>query len=545
MLETNGADVDVERIMYEIRDAVARQPGGAATNGTAVLFSAARAEENGDGLRLQPAFQPNVDKHYHVNDLLRFHGAEFLRNSYLAVLGREPDEIGLAKHLDGLASGRFNKLDVLASLHSSSEGRNYNAQLDGLSLPIAVRRLGRVPVLGYLVRLLTAAGRLPQLVQHQNQFEFYLWSQLQRAVDYQNQARQENKDALAQISAQILEGLQRTAEQQQTIEAALRLYETLAVHHAELSKIIEDRFVRHEQRMDHEQQILNQRHEATKQDLLNAQQQLRERIDGGVKQLIERQQTLRRELKGQDRRVTALLEGVSEMDRDSPFTRVAAEEDEHLFDELYAAFEDRFRGEQSEVQQRLEVYLPVLTEANIANGVLDLGCGRGEWLRLLRSKGIEAQGVDRNRLFVEDCRSAGLEVFEADVLAHLRGLPSDSLNVVTSFHLVEHLPFAVLIKLLDEIERTLKPGGLIILETPNPENFMVGSCTFYTDPTHRNPIPSQTLEFLLEARGFADVKIWKLRPWEDAKLEGDTELVQRFNEFFYSAPDYGIIAQKP
>src|ERR1041385_4752222 len=117
MLETNGADVDVERIMYEIRDAVARRQGGAATNGTAVLFSAGQAVENGDGLRLQPAFQPKVDKHYHVNDLLRFHGVEFLRNSYVAVLGREPDEIGLAKHLDGLASGRFNKLDVLASLH--------------------------------------------------------------------------------------------------------------------------------------------------------------------------------------------------------------------------------------------------------------------------------------------------------------------------------------------------------------------------------------------------------------------------------------------
>src|SRR5215813_2386024 len=102
MLETNGSDVDVERIMYEIRDAVARQQGGGETNGTAALFSPAHAVENSDSLRLQPLFQPKLDKHYHVNDLLRFHGVEFLRNSYLAVLGREPDEIGLAKHLDGL-----------------------------------------------------------------------------------------------------------------------------------------------------------------------------------------------------------------------------------------------------------------------------------------------------------------------------------------------------------------------------------------------------------------------------------------------------------
>ena len=214
-------------------------------------------------------------------------------------------------------------------------------------------------------------------------------------------------------------------------------------------------------------------------------------------------------------------------------------------DGLYASFEDRFRGEREEVQRRLEVYLPLLTDAGITNGVLDIGCGRGEWLRLLRGKNIASQGVDRNRVFVEECRGDGFDVADADALDHLQGLPANSLNVVTSFHLVEHLEFEVLIKLLDEIERVLKPGGLVILETPNPENFMVGSCSFYADPTHRNPIPSETLEFLLESRGFTDTKIWKLRPWEEAKLEGDGELIRRFNEFFYSAPDYAVIAKKP
>jgi O-antigen chain-terminating methyltransferase len=85
---------------------------------------------------------------------------------------------------------------------------------------------------------------------------------------------------------------------------------------------------------------------------------------------------------------------------------------------------------------------------------------------------------------------------------------------------------------------------MLIIETPNPENFMVGSCNFYADPTHRNPIPSETLKFLIESRGLRSEKVLKLRPWDEAKLPGDGELIKRFNEYFYSAPDYGIVARK-
>jgi predicted SAM-dependent methyltransferase len=166
-------------------------------------------------------------------------------------------------------------------------------------------------------------------------------------------------------------------------------------------------------------------------------------------------------------------------------------------------------------------------------------------LQLLNTEGIKCQGVDRNRILIEQCSELGLNVVEADALEYLRNLPGNSLNCVTSFHLVEHLQFEELIKLLDEIFRILRPGGLVILETPNPENFIVGSCNFYTDPTHRNPIPNQTLKFLLESRGFDAINVLKLRPWDEAKLEGDSEMVRRFNEFFYSAPDYGVIATKP
>jgi O-antigen chain-terminating methyltransferase len=278
---------------------------------------------------------------------------------------------------------------------------------------------------------------------------------------------------------------------------------------------------------------------------ITKQQQLRSEIDEQLKQLIARQQRAHDELAAQEARLRILLEEVSRDGTATPsFVQVAAEESDHLLDGLYASFEDQFRGERDEVRRRLEVYIPIIKEAQITGDVLDIGSGRGEWLQLLESEGIKVQGVDRNRVFIEECRRAGLTVIEEDALTHLRSLPSETLNAVTSFHLVEHLPFEMLIHMFDEMARTLKRGGLLILETPNPENLLVGGCNFYADPTHRNPIPSQTLQFLLESRGFHNIRILKLRPWDEARIEGDSEIIKRFNDMFYSAPDYGIIATR-
>jgi SAM-dependent methyltransferase len=534
-----GPNLDVQRLMHEIRARVASpQPS---------------ADENP-----QPPAPANgnlIDgNHYHVNDLLRFHGEDFVRNAYRALLCREPDEAGMVHHLEGLSSGRFNKLDVLASLHSSAEGRNSHVQLDGLSLPITVRRLGRLPVVGYIIRLMVGVARLPRLVQHQNQFEFYTWSQQKRISDGQEQHHQELNDALQQISAQILEIMQRGTEQQQANEIALRQYQGLLTTHHQFKDAIEVRLAETRKHIDESTRKLSEEISSQSQQLLDRlqlsstqqqveNQQFNRQLEEQIQPLLMRQRKADAELLMQERRLTVLLEQVRRNVAMVP--ELAAGEEDHLLDPLYASFEDEFRGPRDEVRRRLQVYIPFLKEARITSGVLDVGCGRGEWLDLLNSEGIEAQGVDRNRVFIEDCRNNGLNVVEQDALLYLRSLPDESLNAVTTFHLVEHLPFEMLIKFVDEIVRTLKLQGMLIVETPNPENFMVGSCNFYTDPTHRNPIPSQTLQFLLEARGLGSINVLKLRPWEAAKLEGDSELVKRFNEYFYSAPDYGIVARKP
>ena len=261
-------------------------------------------------------------------------------------------------------------------------------------------------------------------------------------------------------------------------------------------------------------------------------------------------QSLRAEISHQTARISILLEEVRKSSGavSSPFEPRLAEEDRHKLDALYAAFEQRFRGTQADIAERFRGYLPRLQERQVgtpAMAILDLGCGRGEWLGMLSEAGLEAYGVDTNRVFVAACRERGLRVSEEDVLEHLRRLPDARLGAVTGFHLIEHLPLDILIKLIDETVRVLKPGGLAIFETPNPQNVLVGAHNFWLDPTHIHPIPCVAAEFLLEARGLCNIEIVQLHPYADSYLlNGETELAQRFNDYFYGPQDYAVIGYR-
>lgn len=219
-------------------------------------------------------------------------------------------------------------------------------------------------------------------------------------------------------------------------------------------------------------------------------------------------------------------------------------EDAHFLDKFYLDFENRFRGSEEEIRRRLSAYLPYFQNSEIdfnSLPVLDVGCGRGEWLKLLRDHGIGCHGIDLNRIMVEECRKTGIDAKEIDVFAHLKSLPSHSLGAVTGFHIVEHLPFPALMRMLDEVHRVLAPGGLAIFETPNPENIVVGACNFYTDPTHLNPIPPHTLNFLMENRGFVNNLVVRSSP-VDRQFSNDA--LNEVAHLFHGEQDYAVIGYK-
>ncbi len=213
-------------------------------------------------------------------------------------------------------------------------------------------------------------------------------------------------------------------------------------------------------------------------------------------------------------------------------------------DGFYRAFEDRERGSRELVLGRLEVYRPLLEHLvglyPQAKG-LDVGCGRGEWLQLLQSVGIQGHGVDLDAGMLAACQAANFSVEQGDALDWLAAQPDNSLALISAFHVVEHLPFALVRQLVAEAHRVLLPGGLLIMETPNPENLSVGAHTFYMDPSHERPLPPRLLQFVPEFMGFERSWLWRLQESELVR-PGDDPLLG--NVLLAVSPDYAVIARK-
>jgi O-antigen chain-terminating methyltransferase len=255
---------------------------------------------------------------------------------------------------------------------------------------------------------------------------------------------------------------------------------------------------------------------------------------------------LKNDLIQQKRLITLFLEEARRR-LPEPFDReqlqTFAEEDRHSLDAFYVAFEDQFRGSREEIKNRFLSYISLVEKAvtdTDNSPILDIGCGRGEWIELLSNRGFQASGIDINTAMVEQCQSLNLNAVLGDALQSLRSLPDNSLAVVSSFHVIEHLPMQQLVSLIDEVLRVLRPGGTIIVETPNPENLIVGACNFYLDPTHRNPIPPPTAEFILENRGFTQVEIRRIHPMTENHHLDNAFL----NSLLLGCQDYAVIGWK-
>lgn len=213
-------------------------------------------------------------------------------------------------------------------------------------------------------------------------------------------------------------------------------------------------------------------------------------------------------------------------------------------DEFYIRFEDKFRGSRLTIKERLRVYLPIIEPLKAMypdNSVIDLGCGRGEWLELLHENGWQPVGVDKNKRMVDFCIESGFNAVLGDAIEYLQSLATESVSIVSGFHIAEHLPFDLLLAFIKEAHRTLLPGGFLILETPNAENIIVGTASFYIDPTHIRPIPHELLSFVIEYYGFNRTKTLRLQESQELLLSKTTNLISLFSGV---SPDYAILAQK-
>ena len=206
----------------------------------------------------------------------------------------------------------------------------------------------------------------------------------------------------------------------------------------------------------------------------------------------------------------------------------------------FLRFADRFRGSEEWVRRAAERHLGVFAGCT---RVLDIGCGRGEFLELLRERGsTEAKGIDLSGECVAICRAKGLQAETADLFSYLaREVEPGSLDGIYCAQVVEHLPPARLPEMLRLAAEALRPGGRILLETPNPACLAIFATHFYLDPTHRRPVPSPLLAFYLEECGFGKICVQTLNPAVDS-LEGLAELPASFREAFFGGLDYAVSA---
>jgi O-antigen chain-terminating methyltransferase len=432
--------------------------------------------------------------------------ARFIDDIYFLTLGRAPEAAAVIDLRDALSTGRLDRLSIALALLGSDEAKGRQVAIGGLSLAGFTAKLHRLPVIGRVLRIVTAAMRLP----------WHLAVLERRLAEIENRHARTVVD-IEQLQAALMPAL---AEIEKEL---IELRDVAEEFHLSLEHVVD--------RVDDAHTRITDTKSVVDAKLGEAK--------ATYQKTLAKTSALKRLWSSTSERGSSLDQGLAQS--------VAQTLDEHALDDLYLAFENKFRGSPELISARSERYLPMMaaTPAVASGGlVLDIGSGRGEWLSLLTQQGHRCRGIDLNVAMVAAAQEHGHDVISGDAIAYLQNQPDNSLGAITGFHIVEHLPFRVLIELLDQAHRTLMPGGAILFETPNPECLIVGACNFYYDPTHQNPLPPELMRFLAEARTFSSARVIRLDQDCDLDKPESGFMPVDVNSWFQMPMDYALYALK-
>ncbi|MEN6604526.1 MAG: methyltransferase domain-containing protein [Bryobacteraceae bacterium] len=494
----------------------------AIVNRVRAVAASAVGRKGNHGTGADPVKQSRQSRHQAVQSppsleyLQSFHDTDFVRQAYRSILHREADAGGFDNYLSQLRSGRLSKLELLATLRYSEEGMRIRQEVPGLERTFRFRRLFRKFVPEFLLKRFEVVVRRPAI------------SRNMKGDDGKTAAlRHGNAEIESQLARLVFTKADRaaTTRLREEIEAEL----AGKVERSDLTVLREEVEKLTSRKADAEEVAsLSEQYRAALLQLHSHRSRIVE-LERKVCQLLDAVRSV------------CSVSSNGDQSQADPGGEIG------LDDALYADLGNFFRGPREEIKSRMHVYLPYVArqaEQSQCKRVLDLGCGRGEWIELLGEHGYEAIGIEPNSVQAGQCRKLGLTVERIDAVDYLQVQKEGSFGTVSALHLVEHLPVQRLVSLVVEALRVLVSGGLLILETPNPGNLLVGSCNFYFDPTHLHPLPSKLLQYILENRGYLNVETLPLHPVTDFAAPPKEPLPQPLMDLVYGPMDYAVLAWK-
>lgn len=503
-LAKSPPELDLDRLMERIRAEVAERK---------------RLAEIAAPVSVQATADSDfATRRWTARDLLALPGAEFARCVHIAFFGREPKPHEFTLLRDRVLVAHVGRTRILREFRGSPEARASGRRVEGFWRASAWDRLYWSPPAKCgrsLGRVFWQVYRLPRRIR-----EFVA------RVEMLEQRATEASGAIRALQSAQFEDRQKSGIQ------ISQVHDRIGTVKGALSEVIARRAGTLEHRLARQQE-LSAEFQARLKDAQTA-------LIDHWRVIVDQKLCIQGLLAGR-------FDSAAQNSGSSPIAGPTSEKSDFL-DPLYLSFEDRYRGTRDEIKQRQRIYVPRVEacHADMGGGeVIDIGCGRGEWLELLKEAGIAARGYDLNRIAVAECRERGLDAHLGDALDVLAALPEGSCSVVTGFHIIEHVEFQTLVAILDHSLRALKPGGLLVLETPNPANLVVAAERFYFDPTHRSPLPSELTSYLLKVRGFEGVEVIPLHPVQWASRQSyDDPMLAYLQDKLFGPQDYAVIGGK-
>ena len=423
-------------------------------------------------------------KQYEINDFLKYHDKEFVRFAYKAILKREPDPSGYDNYLSKLRSGKLDKIDIVVSICKSPEGRSKGVKVKNINYYYLRCGIKRIPILSYFISWINTLLKLPKRIKNLEIENKYFYGKI--------------SDYIEEIDNKI---------------HAINL---------NLEKI--------QSRFNELWQLNNTN--------INNYRELSNRLDTNINNYRELSNRLK-EL-GLTKEIPEILETTDESYLakavESSFIPYHDLKGNRNKDTFYYFFENIFRGQRRDIKNRQKNYLKyILSIISESDGelFLDAGCGRGEFLELLKENNIPHIGIDINELEINFLKERGFNVAKADILEYLSNTPHKFIGI-SSFQVIEHLEFDYIKKFIELAYNKIGHNGVIILESINP-HCPYALSRFYLDTSHIRPYPPETIKFLLEWFGFKNVKII---------FSALVEERIRSKDLFMNYQDYAVIGKK-